>query len=134
MCSEPGCNREALLLCDGPGIGGRRTCDRPLCLAHAAEVANEIHLCPFHAEKEKNHELRPTAREVKEEAEIDGRTLCKASPERCPARSCLRRVWSEDAGIRYFDFAKTKTHWKWPCRYYLPTKIGLSAAHTGARD
>jgi hypothetical protein len=32
-------------LCDGPGAGAR-TCDRPLCGAHATQTGPNKHLCP----------------------------------------------------------------------------------------
>lgn len=32
-------------LCDGPG-SNRRTCDRPLCEAHATQTGPNKHLCP----------------------------------------------------------------------------------------
>lgn len=32
-------------LCDGPGTT-RRTCDRPLCKAHATQTGPNKHLCP----------------------------------------------------------------------------------------
>ena len=32
-------------LCDGPGPA-RRTCDRPLCGAHATQTGPDKHLCP----------------------------------------------------------------------------------------
>lgn len=32
-------------LCDGPGAD-RRTCDRPLCAAHATQTGPNKHLCP----------------------------------------------------------------------------------------
>lgn len=32
-------------LCDGPAEG-RKTCDKPLCEAHAHEIGRNKHLCP----------------------------------------------------------------------------------------
>lgn len=49
-CATPGCGRPAYLLCDFPIGGGKRTCDRPMCAAHASAVfgAKDKHLCPPH--------------------------------------------------------------------------------------
>ena len=37
-------------LCDFP-VGEGKTCDRPLCGRHAAEVAPEVHYCPGHLQE-----------------------------------------------------------------------------------
>lgn len=39
------CLAPSEFLCDGPGKGGR-TCDRPLCAAHATQTGPNKHLCP----------------------------------------------------------------------------------------
>ncbi|WP_208511046.1 FAD-dependent oxidoreductase, partial [Variovorax paradoxus] len=39
------CMAPSAFLCDGPGKG-RRTCDRPLCAAHATQTGPNTHLCP----------------------------------------------------------------------------------------
>jgi hypothetical protein len=41
------CRAPASLLCDWKLDGGK-TCDAPICAAHAKEVAPEKHLCPEH--------------------------------------------------------------------------------------
>lgn len=41
------CLAPSAFLCDGPGEG-RRTCDRPLCEAHARQIGVNRHLCPAH--------------------------------------------------------------------------------------
>ena len=40
--------RDAPYLCDGPGPGGRKTCDRPMCEAHRTNVGNDVDLCSTH--------------------------------------------------------------------------------------
>jgi hypothetical protein len=49
------CAAEGTLLCDWKvgrrkGSGEPRTCDKPICQAHAQEVAHDKHLCPEHQE------------------------------------------------------------------------------------
>ncbi len=39
------CMFASTFLCDGPA-DGRRTCDRPLCSAHATQTGPNKHLCP----------------------------------------------------------------------------------------
>lgn len=39
------CSAFSAFLCDGPGQG-HRTCDRPLCEAHATQAGPNRHLCP----------------------------------------------------------------------------------------
>lgn len=41
------CGALAPFLCDFPA--GKRTCDAPLCAAHATEVGLDRHYCPRHA-------------------------------------------------------------------------------------
>jgi len=43
------CGHKAIVLCDWK-VAERKsgTCDKPLCLKHAKEVAAGKHLCPFH--------------------------------------------------------------------------------------
>lgn len=43
LCSHSGCSREAVVLCDAKG------CDKPLCLAHSAQVGEGKHYCRVHA-------------------------------------------------------------------------------------
>ena len=47
-----GCGAAGTLLCDwrvGRTKSGKpKTCDRPICAAHAQEVAPDKHLCPEH--------------------------------------------------------------------------------------
>lgn len=40
------CGQRATLLCDGPGLHGRKTCDAPLCGKHAKPIAKDEDLCP----------------------------------------------------------------------------------------
>jgi hypothetical protein len=50
-CATPGCGSRAPFLCDYPiGTDGKRTCDRPMCGAHAFAVFGEKdkHYCPPH--------------------------------------------------------------------------------------
>ena len=49
-CATPGCGAPAPYLCDFPIDGGKRTCDRPMCAAHASVVfgAKDKHFCPPH--------------------------------------------------------------------------------------
>lgn len=52
MCSVPGCDFEADYLCDEP-MGGGKTCDMPVCEAHAEYIGqdlacDDLHLCPTH--------------------------------------------------------------------------------------
>jgi hypothetical protein len=44
------CACDASFLCDGKieALGTVNTCDRPICSAHAFEIAPEKHLCPAH--------------------------------------------------------------------------------------
>ena len=42
---EVACLFASAYLCDGP-VQGRRTCDRPLCGAHATQTGPDKHLCP----------------------------------------------------------------------------------------
>jgi len=46
------CGRAADFLCDWK-VAGRRsgTCDKPICAAHAEQVAPGKHLCPEHQEE-----------------------------------------------------------------------------------
>lgn len=46
-CAEPGCADVGTTLCDFPVSDGK-TCDRPLCRAHAFEAAPEVHYCLGH--------------------------------------------------------------------------------------
>ena len=39
------CPLMSAYLCDGPGEAGR-TCDKPLCEAHATQIGKNKHLCP----------------------------------------------------------------------------------------
>jgi hypothetical protein len=49
-CSHPGCGvRHASKLCDWP-IGGGKTCDKPLCEAHAVHVGPDTDYCRGHEE------------------------------------------------------------------------------------
>jgi hypothetical protein len=41
------CGAVAPYLCDWK-MGAGKTCDRPICQAHAEEVAKDKHLCPEH--------------------------------------------------------------------------------------
>jgi hypothetical protein len=41
------CGRSATALCDWK-MGADKTCDRPICEAHAKQVARGKHLCPEH--------------------------------------------------------------------------------------
>lgn len=46
-CGAEGCSRTASLLCDGPpGPRGGKTCDAPICPAHAVHVGRDRDLCP----------------------------------------------------------------------------------------
>lgn len=42
---EASCLVPSAFLCDGP-VQGRRTCDGPLCEAHATQTGPNKHLCP----------------------------------------------------------------------------------------
>ncbi len=42
------CDRRAPFLCDWK-LGGGKTCDVPICAAHAEPVAEDKHLCPKHS-------------------------------------------------------------------------------------
>ena len=42
------CGAVAEYLCDYP-VGEGKTCDRPLCDAHAERIAPDIHYCPSHS-------------------------------------------------------------------------------------
>lgn len=42
---ETYCLAMSAYLCDGPGEPGR-TCDKPLCEAHATRIGKNKHLCP----------------------------------------------------------------------------------------
>lgn len=42
---ETYCLAWSAYLCDGPGEAGR-TCDKPLCVAHATQIGKNKHLCP----------------------------------------------------------------------------------------
>lgn len=44
---ETSCAAVSGFLCDHPD-GGGRTCDRPLCNAHARQVGKNRHFCPEH--------------------------------------------------------------------------------------
>lgn len=46
-CSAPGCAAEGTLLCDWPLRFGK-TCDAPVCRAHARHVGPDRDLCPAH--------------------------------------------------------------------------------------
>lgn len=55
LCGELGphcacCGGVSGYLCDYP-VGEDKTCDRPLCNVHAAEVAPELHYCPGHLQE-----------------------------------------------------------------------------------
>ena len=41
------CGQPAEFLCDNPRSGGK-TCDAPLCAAHAHVIGEDRHLCPRH--------------------------------------------------------------------------------------
>lgn len=45
------CPNPARILCDFP-VGPDRTCDMPVCTAHAREVGPDRHFCPLHKTKE----------------------------------------------------------------------------------
>ena len=47
-CGDARCADVGTLLCDFP-IGVGKTCNMPLCEAHAFEVAPDLHYCPGHA-------------------------------------------------------------------------------------
>ena len=47
-CGDANCGDVGTLLCDFPVSNGK-TCDMPLCDAHAFEAAPEIHYCHGHA-------------------------------------------------------------------------------------
>jgi len=49
------CNIEAEFLCDYP-VGEDKTCDAPLCIDHAFEVAPGIHYCKSHYDEFKKFE------------------------------------------------------------------------------
>ena len=117
VCSVPGCLREAVVLCDGPGPGRRRTCDKPLCLAHAAELATDHHLCAAHAAGILGAVLGPSP--VFYESAIDDLTRCRDA--RCAHRHrCLRWTNCRDQAVRVFDFAGTKERPQWRCRWFEP--------------
>lgn len=114
-CSVPGCCREAVVLCDGPGRGRRRRCDAPLCLAHAAEIATDHHLCPEHATGILGAVMGPRA--VALESDIDDLTRCRDM--RCPhRRRCWRWTDCKDQAVRVFDFGGTKERREWRCRWF----------------
>ena len=50
-CSIDGCQGRATLLCDADTTraGRARTCDAPICAAHATTVGHDLHHCPKHA-------------------------------------------------------------------------------------
>lgn len=49
-CKVPGCDRLATKLCDFPVKKKRsKTCDMPLCEAHATSVGDDLDHCPAHA-------------------------------------------------------------------------------------
>ncbi len=115
ICSVPGCMREAVVLCDGPGRGRRRRCNSLLCLAHAAEIATDHHLCQEHAAGVLGASLGPVP--VLFESAIDDLTRCRDA--RCAHRKrCLRWTDCRDQAVRVFDFGSTRENWRWPCRWF----------------
>lgn len=46
-CSVDGCDAPSDFLCDFQTKPGK-TCDRPLCAAHAHQVGADTHFCPTH--------------------------------------------------------------------------------------
>ena len=115
VCSAPGCVREGVVLCDGHAQGRRRTCDKPLCLEHATEIAPDHHLCPEHAAGMLG--AVPGPRPVRYASAIDELTRCR--DDRCPhGRRCRRWTDCKDQAVRVFDFAGTKERWQWRCRWF----------------
>lgn len=47
-CRSRGCQADATCVCDYD-LGGGRTCDLPICEAHAIEAGPDKHYCPRHA-------------------------------------------------------------------------------------
>lgn len=61
------CGIPAPFLCDWK-VGGGKTCDRPMCDAHAFQVDTDKHLCPQHREL---YEAWKKAKEAKPNAAQD---------------------------------------------------------------
>jgi hypothetical protein len=118
VCSKVGCNREAMVLCDAPTRNGK-TCDVPLCYIHAAEIAPDVHLCPFHARKHGHDGTGPLPVTL---ATIDDHTLCR-DKDCLHARRCARWTGCRDTGVKIFDFASTKAASRFRCRWFMPIFI-----------
>ena len=67
------CRHEAKFLCDWKVKGRRGTCDRPICAAHAREVAPDKHLCGEHSQAwddwQRRHGAEAAARLVRRQPE-----------------------------------------------------------------